>query len=347
MYDKYQREEKKFLKSSFLSLVYLALFFLLIKLTPFIITPLFLGLFLATIINVPEKFFAKKFSLKWSKFLANFLVIGIIIYAFSNFFPIVINEGKSIFTSLQSIEIYSQGKFELPQWIIDIVNNLNQYLSDYALNLLNNIISYTPSALIATMLVIITTISIGSLKSEISKNIVNLYPQDTEKGISFAKKTFRDFENFVQGQFFVAAFVGLFVGVSVYIMGIPGGFFLGVLAWVTNFIPYLGVIIAAIPLLMLAFSAKGLAGLLIGVIILVLANQIEMWILSPRIQSRSLKLHWFVILISILLFGDLFSFAGILIALPSIMYIKNYWDFFVTEKADIETQEKMAVDEEE
>jgi len=259
-------------------------------------------------------------------------------------FPIVINEGRAIFTSLQDIEIYSQGQFELYQWLIDIINNLNQYFSDFALSLLNSAISYTPSALIAAALVIITTISIGSLKSEISKNIVNLYPEETEKGINFAKKTFKDFESFVQGQFFIAAFVGLFVGVSVYIMGIPGSFFLGVLAWVTNFIPYLGVIIAAVPLLMLAFSAKGIAGLLIGVIILILANQIEMWILSPRIQSKSLKLHWFVILISILIFGDLFSFAGVLIALPSIMYIKNYWDFFVTKKSDVEIQEELVID---
>jgi predicted PurR-regulated permease PerM len=333
-----------FLKPSFLSLLYLGIFFTLIKLTPFIVAPLFLGLFLATIINVPERIFAKKLSPKVSKILANFLVIGVIIYAFGNFFPVIINEGRAIFTSLQDMEIYSQGQFELPQWIIDIINNLNQYFSDFALNLLNSVISYTSSALIAATLVIVTTISIGSLKSEISKNIVNLFPEETEKGISFAKKTFKDFENFVQGQFFVAAFVGLFVGISVYIMGIPGGFFLGVLAWVTNFIPYLGVIIAAIPLLMLAFSAKGLAGVLIGVIILVLANQIEMWFLSPKIQSKSLKLHWYVILISILLFGELFSFAGVLIALPSIMYIKNYWDFFVTKKSGVEIQEEIIVD---
>jgi predicted PurR-regulated permease PerM len=95
---------------------------------------------------------------------------------------------------------------------------------------------------------------------------------------------------------------------------------------------------------MLAFSAKGFVGLLIGVIILVLANQIEMWFLSPKIQSKSLKLHWYVILISILLFGELFSFAGVLIALPSIMYIKNYWDFFVTKKSDVDIQEELVVD---
>lgn len=336
-----------FRKPGFLSLMYLGIFFALMKLTPFVIAPLFLGLFLATIIDVPETIFSKKLNKKFSKFLANFLVIGVIIYAFGNFFPVVINEGKAIFTSLQDIQIYSQGKFELPQWLLDIINNLNQYFSDFALNLLNSVISYTPSALIGMILIFITTISIGSLKSEISKHINSFFPEDTERGVNFAKKTFRDFENFVKGQFFVAAFVGIFVGSSVYIMGIPGGFFLGVLAWVTNFIPYLGVIISAIPLLMLAFSAKGLVGVIIGIIILILANQIEMWFLSPRIQSKSLKLHWYVILVSILLFGDLFSFAGVLIALPSIMYIKNYWDYFVTKKIDNNEQTELVVDKSE
>ena len=333
-----------FLKPAFLSLMYLLIFFALLKMTPFIIAPLFLGLFLATIIDVPENLFAKKLNKKLSKLLANFIVIGVIIYALGNFFPVIINEGKAIFTSLRDIEIYSQGNIELPQWLLDIVNNLNQYFSDFALSLLNNVISYTPSALMGAILIIITTISIGGLKTEISKHINSLFPVDTEKGIKFAKKTFRDFENFVKGQFFVAAFVGIFVGSSIYIMGIPGAFFLGVLAWVTNFIPYLGVIISAIPLMMLAFSAKGLVGLLIGAIILILANQLEMWFLAPKIQSKSLKLHWYVILVSILLFGDLFSFAGVLIALPSIMYIKNYWDFFVTKKADKNIQEEILVD---
>src|SRR6056297_2815618 len=172
-----------FLKPAFLSLMYLLIFFALLKMTPFIIAPLFLGLFLATIIDVPENLFAKKLNKKLSKLLANFIVIGVIIYALGNFFPVIINEGKAIFTSLRDIEIYSQGNIELPQWLLDIVNNLNQYFSDFALSLLNNVISYTPSALMGAILIIITTISIGGLKTEISKHINSLFPVDTEKGI--------------------------------------------------------------------------------------------------------------------------------------------------------------------
>ncbi len=80
---------------------------------------------------------------------------------------------------------------------------------------------------------------------------------------------------------------------------------------------------------MLAFTENGLIGLIIGLAILTTANQLEMWFFNPRIQSNALNLHWFVIIISILLFGELFSFLGILIALPIVVYIRNFWEYFV------------------
>jgi predicted PurR-regulated permease PerM len=80
---------------------------------------------------------------------------------------------------------------------------------------------------------------------------------------------------------------------------------------------------------MLAFTENGLIGLIIGLAILTTANQLEMWFLHPKIQSNALNLHWFVIIISILLFGELFSFLGILIALPTVVYFRNFWEYFV------------------
>lgn len=132
------------------------------------------------------------------------------------------------------------------------------------------------------------------------------------------------------GQVLVAAFVGFFVGVMSLIFKIPSAIFLGVLAFITDFIPYLGVIISAIPLLMLGFASHGLKGLIIGVLILLSANQLEMWFLAPKIQSNALKIHWFFILIAILLFGDVIGFGGIFVALPTLIYVKNFWNQYVS-----------------
>lgn len=84
---------------------------------------------------------------------------------------------------------------------------------------------------------------------------------------------------------------------------------------------------------MLSFTTYGLIGLLIGIVILVAANQLEMWFLAPRIQSGALSIHWFIILITILLFADLFSLGGILIALPFLIFLRNYWKFYVIKRA--------------
>jgi predicted PurR-regulated permease PerM len=320
------------LKGIHFALFYFILFLLLLKHSPFIIVALFLGLFFATIVDVPHKFLRKKIPERFSRLLSNFLILGIIGFAFANFFPTVINEGKKIFTSLNALEIANISDLEIPVWVINMINELNSYISNAALGLINTVLAYGPSTIIALIIVIITTFSITKMKMEISKKLNLFFPVDTEKGIYFIRKTYNDFEKFVKGQVLVAFFEGVFIAVSCFVFSIPGALFLGVLTGVGNFIPFLGVLVAAIPLAMLAYSANGFAGLIIALIILVIANQLETWVLSPKIHSDSLKIHWFVILISIMIAGDLFGVGGVLVALPVVMYFKNFWDIFILNK---------------
>jgi len=127
----------------------------------------------------------------------------------------------------------------------------------------------------------------------------------------------------------VAAIVGLIVGILSWIFKIEGAFFLGSLSFITDFIPFFGVLITAIPMLMLGWSSKGLFGLIIAFMILLIANQLECWVLSPKIQSSNLKIHWFILIVSILLFADLFGFIGILIAIPTLLFLKRFWNIYI------------------
>jgi predicted PurR-regulated permease PerM len=123
------------------------------------------------------------------------------------------------------------------------------------------------------------------------------------------------------------------VGVSTFalslVFAIPNPVFLGLLAGITDFIPYLGVIITAIPMLLLGFSAHGFIGVIFALIILTVTNQLEMWIYSPRISQEQVKINWFVILISMLTFGQFFGIVGVLITVPLLIIIKNLWITFV------------------
>jgi len=319
----------KILKDGILVLFYLILFLLLTKLSPFIMTALMLGVYLSIIVDFVARFFARFLHGKISRILANVTVLGVIAYSIGNFFPVIINEAKKVFSEIEKIQITFED-VSVPDWILSFLTNLGKSFSDIALTIVNKLLGYVPSLITALVIVVITTLIVGNLKKVVSKKLDKLFPENPEKGIYFAKTTYREFERFVAGQVLVAAFVGFFVGVMSLIFKIPSAIFLGVLAFITDFIPYLGVIISAIPLLMLGFASHGLKGLIIGVLILLSANQLEMWFLAPKIQSNALKIHWFFILIAILLFGDVIGFGGIFVALPTLIYVKNFWNQYVS-----------------
>ncbi|WP_274966952.1 MULTISPECIES: AI-2E family transporter [Pseudothermotoga] len=319
----------KILKDGILVLFYLILFLLLTKLSPFIMTALMLGVYLSIIVDFVARFFARFLRGKISRILANVTVLGVIAYSIGNFFPVIINEAKKVFSEIEKIQITFED-VSVPDWILSFLTNLGKSFSDIALTIVNKLLGYVPSLITALVIVVITTLIVGNLKKVVSKKLDKLFPENPEKGIYFAKTTYREFERFVAGQVLVAAFVGFFVGVMSLIFKIPSAIFLGVLAFITDFIPYLGVIISAIPLLMLGFASHGLKGLIIGVLILLSANQLEMWFLAPKIQSNALKIHWFFILIAILLFGDIIGFGGIFVALPTLIYVKNFWNQYVS-----------------
>ncbi|SHH20681.1 AI-2E family transporter [Thermosipho atlanticus] len=308
-------------------LIYLILFLLLIKFSPFILGAIIIGFYFSIIIDVPADFLSKKINKKISKIISYSIILGLLVYSITKFFPIVITQGKNIFNNLSQLSITNNDK--IPNWVSEFLNNSNKQLSNFALDIINKILSYTPSFITMAILIIITTIAVGNLKWYVAKNAESLFIDDPKKGKNFLKSFYTDFEKFVKGQVLVAAFVGLIVGFLSFAFKIEGAFFLGSLSFITDFIPFLGVIIVTIPMLMLGWTSKGLTGLIIGLVILIIANQLESWVLAPKIQSSNLKIHWFILIVSILIFADLFGFIGILIAIPTLLFVKRYWKEYI------------------
>ncbi|QTA38939.1 AI-2E family transporter [Thermosipho ferrireducens] len=315
---------------SLLIFIYLVFFLILVKLSPFIISAVIIGFYFSIIIEVPAGFLSKKMNKAFSKVLSYIVILGLVTYAFVNFVPIVIAQGRIIFDTLSGLKINSNTV--LPSWVLDFLNDLNRQVSGFALEVLNKVISYAPSFITMAVLIVVTTVAVGNLKGYIGINAEKLFLENPKKGKSFLKKFYKEFEKFVQGQVVVAAIVGILVGASCVILGIKGAFFLGVLSFITDFIPFLGVIITAVPMLMLGFSTKGLFGLILAAIILIGVNQVEAWILAPKIQSANLKIHWFVLIIVLLIFNDIFGLAGILIAIPTLLFVREYWNTYMFNK---------------
>lgn len=177
---------------------------------------------------------------------------------------------------------------------------------------------------------------------KISLNLFKTIPEPYQPRFhEIATKADRAFGSFVRGQVLVALSVGAIVLMGMFItFGIFQGFSaqtfsqalsLGFLAFVFNFIPYVGVIISAIPAILLALPL-GLWAVVGVIVALWLANQIE-GIIGPLIMRHATSIHPVTGISAILIAGSLFGFLGALLAGPVLAFLKIlYTDYYLNSR---------------
>jgi predicted PurR-regulated permease PerM len=123
------------------------------------------------------------------------------------------------------------------------------------------------------------------------------------------------FSGFLRGKVLDSAIVGVICFVVLKILNYPDAMLISVIVGVTNIIPFFGPFIGAVPsvLLLLVVDPKKCIYFIIFIIIL---QQIDGNIIGPKCMGSSTNLSPFWILFSILLFGGLFGFVGMIIAVP-------------------------------
>jgi predicted PurR-regulated permease PerM len=100
-----------------------------------------------------------------------------------------------------------------------------------------------------------------------------------------------------------------------YLLGLPGAFLLALQAGLSNFIPYLGPIAAAIPI-GLAAMPLGTSMLVWSLVIYTFIQSVEGYVIGPLIQRQAVETPPAWILAAIVVFGALFGVIGIALAMP-------------------------------
>lgn len=144
-----------------------------------------------------------------------------------------------------------------------------------------------------------------------------------EKIMHLASRINKVFSGFLVGKIIDSIIIGFICFVCLTIMNMPYNIMISVIIGVTNIIPFFGPIIGAVPstLFMLIISPQKAVILLIFIIIL---QQFDGNILGPKILGDSTGLPGFWVLVSILFFGSLWNFIGMLIAVPTFALIYSF-----------------------
>src|SRR5262245_35836393 len=125
----------------------------------------------------------------------------------------------------------------------------------------------------------------------------------------------RALASYVRGQAIVCVVNGTVVGLALALLHHPAALLLGVLVGIAELIPYLGFAVAALAIVLAGSTVSPLQATL-GLGLYVVLNWAIGTLVTPRVMGRYLKMHPFVVTVSVLAGAKLLGPAGALLALP-------------------------------
>ncbi|MEO3797302.1 AI-2E family transporter [Nonomuraea sp. B10E15] len=121
---------------------------------------------------------------------------------------------------------------------------------------------------------------------------------------------------YIRGVAIVGAFDGFFIGLALWILGVPLALPLAVLTFVGAFLPVVGAFMAGLLAAVVALVAKGWLVALIVVAVTVAVQQLEGHVLAPQIYGKALDLPGAVILVAITVGSVIAGITGAFLAAP-------------------------------
>ncbi|MFF3437449.1 AI-2E family transporter [Streptosporangium sp. NPDC002721] len=140
--------------------------------------------------------------------------------------------------------------------------------------------------------------------------------------------------SFVLSQAFVGLLDAVFIGLGLWIVGVPLVLPLAVLTFVAAFIPIIGALFAGFVAVLIALVSNGPTDALIVLAIIVAVQQLEGNVFQPMVQSRGLGLHAAVVLLAVTLGGSLAGIVGSLLAVPVAALIAVVWNYLREQLSD-------------
>lgn len=140
--------------------------------------------------------------------------------------------------------------------------------------------------------------------------------------MTFARRFTRSVQRYLVIKCVVSALTGLAVWGLIKVMGVDYPILWGTFAFLMNFIPNIGSLIAAVPAVFLASVQLGWPGFIISTLGFGAINAVIGNLLEPRMMGRSLDLSTLVVFVSLVFWGWLLGPVGALLAVPLTVVVK-------------------------
>jgi predicted PurR-regulated permease PerM len=160
--------------------------------------------------------------------------------------------------------------------------------------------------------------------NEAGKKILLAYfgPVRSEQIVEVGRDINRVFSRYLVGKTVDSIIIGLLCFFGLRLLNVRFAMLLALIVGITNMIPYFGPFIGAIPAVGLTLFSSPVQALWVALFILAL-QQLDGYIIGPKILGDSVGLSPFWIIVAILIGGGLFGVVGMLICVPLLAVIRN------------------------
>jgi len=234
-------------------------------------------------------------------------------------------------------------------YLADLPQALVGFVQQYGLSTARQAAGYLLSAVavIATIIAVpILTAYILLDQENLVRTFLGLFP---EKRRPKAKAVLLDLDHvlggFIRGQLLDAVVVGVLVYVVLLAFHVPYAYLVAVASGVFQIVPYLGAIVAFFPAITLAFVNNGPANAVGVAVAIVVVHQLDGNVIAPRIMREVLGLSPFWIVLSVLVFTELFGIVGTFVAVPAAAMLRVMKMHFLPGAVEPQEAEPTALDE--
>lgn len=289
-----------------------------------VVVPFLLAIFIAAIIS-PLVLYIQKFGIP--RLIAFCVVTAFFVGILGFFGDIVFNAVKGFTAQLPEL----QAKFnEFSSSWIDKINSygiieIDATLMGFDLNLIINqataVLKKTGTLLSMGFFVFIMVAFMVFESKEIKEKIDYFSSKNEQAGI-FARNFTTNLKKYLLIKTIASVVTGLLIGLLLWILGVPYAALWGISAFILNYIPTIGSIMAAIPTLFVTLSTMsvGVSVWVVGIYLFV--NVLIGNIIEPKFMGKGLGLSVVVVLVSLLLWGFVFGIGGMFLAIPLTMSIQ-------------------------
>jgi predicted PurR-regulated permease PerM len=220
---------------------------------------------------------------------------------------------------------------ELLGWLnnhgISVADSIKEIMDPAAaVGLVSSILKGFGSVLSNSFLIGLTVIFILSETAGVTQQQASINytaPESLQTGGKLFSQEFIDkLRSYMSMKTITSMLTGVIIAVAMWLIGVDYPVLWGVLAFMLNFVPNIGSIIAAVPAVILTLVQLGLASALLVTAVYTVVNVIIGSIIEPRYMGKGLGLSTLVVFLSLVFWGWVLGPVGMLLSVPLTITVK-------------------------